>query len=336
MQFYQPEFSVAFWILPVLVLVLMWASRLKRTRLGRFGVLPTVERIGSFSPPRWRGRAIVMLLAVCLALVALLRPQWGAEKKKLERKGLDILFLFDTSLSMLAEDVKPSRIEKAKLEMKSFVKKLKGDRVGLIAFSGSSFLQCPLTLDYAAFFLFLDAVTVGYIPDPGSSLREGLENALRSFPKEEKKYKSVVIFSDGEIHEGMLPSLAKKASEEGVTVYAVGMGTKVGEPIPLKDQTGKIAGYKKDRAGQVVVSKLEEEVLRAIAAETGGLYFAVTPGEREIELIHQDMKKLGKKEFKKQLVVEREEHYQLFLLTSLVFLFLHGLISERVRPREVV
>ncbi len=290
-------------------------------RLKKLGVLNTLNRISDFSIGDWRLKSFTMILAVVFLSFSLLRPQWGEEKKKVTRRGLDVIFLLDTSLSMLAADVKPSRIEKTKIEIKSFVKKLKGDRIGLIPFAGSSFLQSPLTLDYSAFFLFLDALSVGYIPDPGSFFADALENAIRAFPKGEKKHRTVVVFSDGEFHGENLSGVLNDAQQQGIRIYTVGVGTLEGEPIPLKAEKGKVVGYKKDSTGQVVITKLDPQVLTQIASQTGGLYFPGTAGEQEIDLIYKDMQSLGKKELKEKIMKEREEHYQLFLLIGLILLF---------------
>jgi len=186
MQFYNEHFLILFWCVPFMFLVYWYAAGAKKRKLGLLGHFSTIKRMSTAWGQKWRLKAFLALLAVVFAVFALARPQWGAEKKKIERKGVDVVFLLDTSLSMLAADIKPSRIEKAKLEIKAFLKKLKGDRVGLIPFSGSSFLQSPLTVDYSAFLLFLDAVNVGHIPDPGSELKDAIDTAIRSFPQSDK------------------------------------------------------------------------------------------------------------------------------------------------------
>ena len=322
MQLYNHEYLPLLWIVPLLLALSYWyAFKIKRVRLQKLGVLSALNRISDFSIRDWRLKVFTAVLAVVFLMFSLLRPQWGEEKKKVTRRGLDVIFMLDTSLSMLAADVKPSRIEKSKIEIKSFVKKLKGDRIGLIPFAGSSFLQSPLTLDYSAFFLFLDALSVGYIPDPGSSFVDALRNAIRAFPKGEKKYRAVVVFSDGEFHGEDMSGALAEAKQQGIRIYAVGMGTREGEPIPLKAGKGKVVGYKKDSTGQVVISRLDPQALTQIASQTGGLYFPGTAGEQEIDLIYKDMQSLGKKELKEKIMTEREEHYQLFLLLGLLLLF---------------
>lgn len=329
MQFYNQQYFPFFWTVPpALMLTFFYVLRMKQTRLKKLGNIRTVNRMSDFSPNEWRMKAFTLVFAAFFLLFSLLRPQWGEEKKKFRTRGLDVIFLLDTSLSMLAADVKPTRIEKSKMGIKSFIQKLKGDRVGLIPFAGSSFLQSPLTLDYSAFFLFLDALSVGYIPDPGSSLSDALATAIKAFPKGEKKYRVIIIFSDGEFHGEDLSGVSKQAGQQGVRIYAVGMGTKDGEPIPLKAGKGKVVGYKKDKSGQVVITKLNDQLLTQVAAQTGGLYFTATVGEREIDLIYKDMQTLGKKDLKEKLMTEREEHYQLFLLIGLLLLLVHGWMRE--------
>lgn len=325
MQLYEPARLFFLWLIPFVVLIFWWSDLERRRRLSRLGnSLFIQDRLMpefSLQKKRW-GRGL-LIAALLLAIFALARPQWGEEKKKIERKGVDLIFLLDTSLSMLAEDVKPNRFTKSKLEIKNIIRRLKGDRVGMIAFSGSSFLQCPLTLDYSAFFLFLDSLKVGYIPNPGTSLARALELLPRAFPEEGRKHRSVVLFSDGEDHEGRVKEALAEVKKAGIRVYTIGVGTPEGEPIPLRSvTTEKVTAYKKDRQGQVVITRLNSELLGEIARETGGLYLPATPAEKEVEIILKHLETLGERQLKEKIVSEREEHFQLFLL--LAFLLLVG------------
>jgi Ca-activated chloride channel family protein len=262
-------------------------------------------------------------------VIALAQPQWGEEKKEMKRKGVEVFFLVDTSLSMLAEDLLPNRLEKVKLEMKSFLKYLKGDRIGIVTFAGSGFIQSPLTLDYDAFLLFADSIQVGHIPDAGTSLSEAIETAVRGFPETKRKNHAVILLSDGEHQEGDVAAAIRSSQEAKIRIYTIGFGTKEGAPIPLRSEEGnKVSGFKKDRNGEVVISKLNEDLLRQIAVETGGLYFPSTPSEREAEWIYQHMQNLEKKEFKQKLAVERENHFQLFLVFALFLFVLEWLVGE--------
>lgn len=333
MQFYNDSALIFLAAVPAALFLFWWRNWRKKILLSKFA---DPEMISKLSPHRSvqkeRLKSGLILLALLLCILALARPQWGEEKKKIERKGVDIIFVLDTSLSMLAEDIKPSRINKARIEIRNFIKKLKGDRVALVAFAGSSFLQCPLTLDYGAFLLFLDAVKVGYIPDPGSSIADAIRAAITSFPKGDKKYRVMVLFSDGEETAGGAPALVERAKEKGVRIYTIGVATRDGGPIPLRSAgagKGKVGGFKKDRMGELVVTKLNNELLEKIAKETGGLYFPVTAGEKELDLIYTHIRGLGKKTFKAQEITEKEEHFQVFLVLALLALILELLLTDR-------
>lgn len=330
MQFYNPAQFVMLWAVAALIVIFYLANRRKKKRLQALGVEETIRKLmPSYSPKKRQWKIILLLLVFIFSILALARPQWGEEKKKIERKGVDIIFVLDTSLSMLTEDVKPSRIVKAKIDIKSFVRNLRGDRVGLVAFAGSSFLQSPLTLDYAAFNLFLDAVKVGYIPDPGTSLTDAIRTGLAAFPPGQKKYKVMIVFSDGEHHQGAVSDIINRANEEGVVIYTVGFGTKEGEPIPLKSAVGKTGGYKKNKNGEIVISKLHEDLLSEIAYGTGGLYLPATPGGTEVEIIYKSIQLMGKRTFKEQLVTEREDQFQIFLMLAVILLIVESMLNEK-------
>ena len=330
MQFYHPEWLNGFWFVALALFFLIWAGRRKRGLLLKFAEWRTLQFLSqSHSPSKERLKKVLLLIILIFLVITLAQPQWGNAKKEIQRKGVEIIFLVDTSLSMLAEDASPSRIEKAKLEMKSFLRQLKGDRVGIVTFAGSGFIQSPLTLDYDAFLLFVNSIQVGYIPDAGTSLSEAIQTAIKSFPKTKQKNHVVVLLSDGEDLEGNVAAATKAAHDANVRIYAVGIGTKEGAPIPLRSDQGKVSGYKKDRAGDVVITKLNEELLTQIAKETGGIYTPATPSEREVEWIYQHTQNLEKKEFKQRVIVERENHFQFFLAVAIIMLLLETLINDR-------
>lgn len=335
MQFYTSEAFVYLWCLPLIVLLFGFAAKTWKRQLEKIGHLPTLasKLMPTLNPAVPTTKAFYLLLAILCAVLALARPQWGEEKRKIERKGIDVIFLLDTSLSMLAEDIKPNRLEKSKMEIKSMLRELKGDRVGIIAFAGSGFLQAPLTLDYSAFQLFLDAIKTGYIPDPGTSLARSLELSVKAFPAENLKHKAIVVFSDGEDHEGGLEPVLDQLKKAVIRVYTVGVGSAKGDPIPLKDERGRKTGFKKDLSGQIVITKLNQPLLEKIAAETGGLYLPGTPGEQEIALMIKHMGSLGKKQFQEKMITEKEDHYQIFLTLALLFLLLECFVkSTRKAP----
>lgn len=327
MHFFESGRLIFLWLLPFLFFIFYAGNRVRQTRLAQLGDREFIQKklIHGISEDARKLGWIFLLLAFFFSILALARPQWGEEKRKVERKGVDIVFLLDTSLSMLAEDVKPNRLGKAKLEIKNMIRKLRGDRVGMVAFAGSSFLQCPLTLDYGAFLLFVDALKPGYIPDPGTSFSNALRLAARAFPADSGKYRSMIVFSDGEDHEGGVDQALEEVKKAGIRVYTLGVGTLEGDPIPLRSGLGQApgqrpSGYKKDKQGQVVITRLNSELLSRIAKETGGLYLPATPAEREIDVTLKHLETLGQRKLKERLITEREDHFQIFLFFAFLFL----------------
>ena len=269
---------------------------------------------------------VLSCAALCFIILAIARPQWGNKKRKVIQEGVDILFLLDTSKSMLTKDILPNRFEKARMKIKTYVKRLESDRIGLVVFSGSSYLQCPLTMDYSAFMLFLDSVEVGIIPDKGTSLADALMTAIASFQGQERKYDIIILLSDGEDHEGGIGKIAEKITNLGIHTYVIGVGTKDGMPIPTGG-SGNV--FKKDLSGNVIISKLEENNLRKISQITGGLYCPLTNSDRDIDIVYNHIKLLEKKELSKKMIIQREDHYQIFLLIALLFLVIELVIYKK-------
>ncbi|HPS37160.1 MAG TPA: VWA domain-containing protein [Candidatus Omnitrophota bacterium] len=335
MQFFKPEFFFYLWLVPAVFAIYVLSRKLWHKKLGtliRDKALLS-KLIEGYRRAEWLTRSVLITLAVFLMVLSLARPQWGDEKRNIQRKGVDMVFLVDASLSMLAEDIKPNRLEKAKFEIDTFTKNLGGDRIGMVTFAGSGFLQSPLTLDHSAFLLFLDAVQVGFLPDPGTSLAQAIHLAIKAFPQKELKYKAIVLFTDGEDHDGGIEKALEEAKQAGVRIYTIGMGSPEGEPIPLKDQKGQRTGFKKDRGGQMVLTKLNQPLLEKIAKETGGLYLRATPGEKEVEIVIRHLKSWGEQKFEEKTVVEREDQYQVFLVLAFLLLIAEMLLRRRDRRK---
>ncbi len=331
MQFFKPEYFLYLWLVPAVFGFYVFAHKLWQKRVHRLVQDEALlsKLIEGHRKNEWLTRAFFMTLAVLCFVIALARPQWGDEKRTAQRKGVDIIFMVDTSLSMLAEDIKPNRLEKAKFEIETFIRNLGGDRIGMVTFAGSGFLQTPLTLDHAAFLLFLDAVQVGFLPDPGTSLIQAVDLALRAFPQKELKYKALILFTDGEDHEGGIEKTIEAAKQANVRIYCVGLGTAEGEPIPLKNERGERSGFKKDRNGQMVLTKLNQPLLERLAKETGGIYLPATPGEKEVDIILKHLRGWGEQQFSEKIVVEREDQYQIFLILALIFLAAEMLVLRK-------
>ncbi len=333
MQLFRPEWLNGFWIVAGLVLMFLWRSRRKKKILERFGDPKTVDEMrASHSPGKERLKTVLTLLMISLLILTLARPQWGEIKKEITKKGVEIIFLVDTSLSMLAEDVSPDRIGRAKIIMRAFLRQFRGDRVGIVTFAGSGFIQSPLTVDYDAFMLFSNSIQVGSIPDLGTSLREGVETAIRAFPESRKKNHVIIILSDGEDMEGQMEQAFETAKSANVRIYSIGIGTPQGAPIPLRAEKGKITGYKKDHEGQVVITILNDVILKQLAEKTGGLYLEGTSG-REAEWVYQHMQNIEKEDFKHRKVAEKEDYFQFFLLLAVLLAIWEFLTGDTVRQR---
>jgi Ca-activated chloride channel family protein len=320
------------WILAVLIMFLVWAAKKRQRDMERFAAKDLISSLTpDFHKKGDRIKVFLSVAAIILIIVSLMRPQWGFEWKEVKRSGLDILVAIDTSNSMLAQDVRPNRLERSKLAVKDLVKKLRGDRIGLIAFSGSAFLQSPLTVDYRGFMLSLDALDVNTIPQGGTSITSALMTALDGFEGGAKKYKVLIIITDGEDHEGDPMTISGIAKEAGIKVFTIGIGTEEGELIPVIDATGKKV-FLKDRDGNVVKTSLDEEILQEVALKTDGSYVKATNTEFGLDLIYEEkLSKMEKRETESKMIKRYEERFQIPLVAALLMLFIEPFISRRRR-----
>jgi Ca-activated chloride channel family protein len=250
-----------------------------------------------------------------------------------ERKGIDLIVALDISQSMLAEDITPSRIDLAKHEIAKLIGMLRGDRIGLVVFAGESFVQCPLTLDYGAATMFLDAVSTGWVERQGTALADAIEQSTKAFKSKSRKHKVLLLISDGEDQEGNAVAAAKKAAEEGIIIYTIGVGSESGVPIPVKRSSGNIV-YKKDRSGNLVMTRLNSMVLEKIAIEGKGAYFHASTN-LELSRIIGEIASMEKKELGSSKVTTYEERYQIPLLFALLLLLIEFFIPERIRRKKV-
>jgi len=323
------------WLIPVLILFYVSVFRWKKRAMARFGNLDLIKKLSqSISQKRRITKIILLISAVIFMIFALAKPQIGTKLEQVRREGVDILVAMDVSLSMKAEDVKPNRLEKAKHAVGKIIDLLDGDRIGLIAFAGTPFVQCPLTLDYGAAKMFLDIMDTDLIPTPGTAIGEAILKAAETFESRERKYKVLILITDGEDHEGEPVKAAEMAEKEGVVIYTVGIGTVEGDPIPLYNETGMNLGHKKDREGHVVTSKLDELSLEKIALHTGGKYYRATGSENELNKIYEDIFKMEKKELASLKFSQYEDRFQYLLIFALVLLIIEPFIPERKKVKQ--
>ncbi len=336
MNFADLHFIYLFWILPAMVLLAVYAFRGKERQARLFAEAELWRRLTPEGHRRRQVLKFVLLLAgVALLLVALLRPRWGYHWEEIKRKGVDILVAVDVSESMLAEDIKPNRLERAKREIVDLVNMLHGDRIGLIAFAGTSFLECPLTLDYAAFRIFLDYLDTDLIPVPGTAVAEAIRSAIRAFPEDRRASKALILITDGEDHAGAPEKAAEEAKERGIRIFTIGIGSEKGAPIPLRGGQGD---FKKDRRGQVVMTRLHETTLQKIALTTGGSYVRSVSGDMDLKKIYEEeirgRMKAGELESTKKR--RWEERFQWFLFSAILLFTLEGFLPDAkpASPRE--
>ncbi len=317
----------------MLAAILYAAWRKRQEALRAFASQDVIESIVSgLDNRRYFLRLGLLFVALTVMITALMRPQWGFEWEEARQRGLDIMIALDTSRSMLAEDVRPDRLARSKLAVKDLVRKLHGDRIGLIAFAGEAFVQCPLTTDYSGFMLTLDDLDVNTISEGGTSISEAISTALDSFGEGSKKYKVLVLITDGEDHEGSVPEWADRAKDAGVRVYAIGIGTRGGELIPIRDDSGSMT-FLKDREGHVVKTRLDEKTLSDIALTTGGAYVRATAGAFGLDSIYRDkLSKMAKRDFKSRMVKRYYERFQVPL--GIVLLLLLAEVLAGVKRHE--
>ena len=271
----------------------------------------------------------IVLGGLCSLVVALANPQMGTRVEEIKREGIDLFVALDVSLSMKAEDIKPNRLDKAKRDVSNLLRKLAGDRVGLIVFAGDAFVQFPLTADYSAADLFISAVDVESVPRPGTMIGNAIEKALDSFKAEDPTEKAIIIASDGENNEGEIKRAVEKALEAGVKIYTIGTGTPEGGPIPIYNAAGVRTDFKRDMAGNVVLTRLDETTLEQIATATGGSYRRATSGGDELEEVFQELTELETTEFGAKQITGYESLYQYPLALALLLMLMEFLSSER-------
>jgi len=323
------------WLIPLLIVFYIFVFRWKKRALARFGNLDLIKRLSySISQKRRIVKIILLLSAVLFMILALAKPQIGTKLEQVHREGVDILIAMDVSLSMKAEDIKPNRLEKAKHAVHKVIDLMEGDRVGIIAFAGTAFVQCPLTLDYGAANMFLDIMDSDLIPTPGTAIGQAILKAVETFESRERKYKVLILITDGEDHEGEPLKAAEVAEKEGVVIYTVGIGTVEGDPIPMYNESGMNLGHKKDQEGHVVTSKLDEFTLEKIALHTGGKYFRATGSESELNKIYEDISKMEKKELASLKFSQYEDRFQYVLIVALALLIIELFIPERKKVKQ--
>ncbi len=335
LRFKYPFFLHGLWGVLLLIVFFVLIFRHKQMLLERFGHLEILKRImPGFNRRRMVWKSIFFILSYVCFVIALADPQIGTKLEEVKREGVDIIVALDVSNSMLAEDIKPSRLEKAKHELDNFIDLLQGDRIGLIAFAGLAHLVCPLTLDYGAAKMFLQLIDTDLIPVQGTALEEAIRTAMKSFNQKERKHKVLILITDGEDHEGDPVKAAEEAAKEGIIIYTIGIGSPQGVPIPIYDKYGRSLGFKKDRNGNVVTTRLDVKTLQKIAFVTNGKYYIASSGQAELRKIYDEIRKMEKKELDSRKFAQYEDRFQVFVILGLFFLMLEFFLPVRSKIRS--
>lgn len=332
-RFAHPEYLHALYLVPVLVVIFWYIGTKRKKALENFAekkLHPVI--ISSFSGIKDKIKFGLLTLAIIFLIVAAANPQIGTRIQKVKQAGIDVYICLDVSLSMEAQDIKPSRLEKAKYEIANLINKLRGDRIGLIVFAGDAYVQFPLTTDYSAANLFLNAVDVSSVPQPGTAIASALNLATKSFDSKENTQKVIVVITDGEDHEGDINKAVSSAVDKGIKIYTIGLGSTDGVPIPVYNSSGQQVGFKQDSKGNTVLTRLDVSTLQQIASAGGGKFFHGQNNQDELDLIYKDLSKLQKTEYGVKKVTDYEDRFYYFLAPAILLLLIEFFMSERKSP----
>ena len=306
---------------PILVIVLLLYNRWRKKSLTLFGDSKLVkELMHSFSKRRTQIKNILTILIFILLIIGIANPQVGTKMEEVKREGVDLMIAIDLSNSMMAEDIKPNRLERAKQAISRLIDKLEGDRIGLIVFAGEAYVQLPITTDYSAAKLFLSTVNTNIVPTQGTEIAKAIDLSIQSFDMENAQNKAIIIITDGESHDEKAIESADKANELGIFVHTLGMGLSKGGPIPIYNKYGNRTGYRKDKEGNTVVSKLNENLLMQIANTGKGTYVRANNSKAGLSSLFAEINKMEKKEIGTMIFTEYKDRFQLFIGLALLLL----------------
>jgi len=329
-RFENNIFFYAFAIIPFMLVVFIWYLYSSKKQLKKLGELHLVKTlVPDVSNSKKIIKFILLMLAFSSLILAVCNLQTGSKTQEVKREGADIIVCLDVSNSMLAQDLSPNRLERAKFAIEKMIDKLQGDRLGIIIFAGEAYVQLPITTDYGAAKLFLGSINTQMVPTQGTNIGAAIRKALEGFSKDLEKNKTIVIITDGENHEPEAIEAAEDAAKAGIIVNCIGVGSENGVPIPIVNN-GVISGYRKDKEGNTVVTKLNKEVLQEIAGKADGIFVQATNADIGLNAILDKLEQLEKKQIDTKMYTDYEDQFQWFFGLALIFFTLEFFISERV------
>ena len=335
MRFEHPEHLYWLIVIPVLAIIYILFRIGQKRRFERFAQIGMREQLmPGFSTRRANFKFVIFLLMVACVILAMANLQSGSKMEEVKREGIDLYLAVDVSNSMNAEDIVPSRLERSKQAINKLISEMKGDRIGVIVFADKAFVQLPITTDYSAARMFLSTVNTSLVASQGTAIAEAIHLAMKSFSEEEHS-KAIVIISDGEDHENdAAVKAAQEAAKHGIRIYTIGMGLPDGAPIPEYNQYGHQTGYRKDRQGNTIITKLNEPMLQQIATAGNGLYVRASNSNVGLEKIYDDIEKLDKTEIEAKVFTDYEDQFQWFVGTAIILLLIEILISSSKKEWE--
>lgn len=327
-RFEHPVFLNLLWLLPILVVIYFFFNQWRRKVARQFGD-NNVTRLMMPYRSAWRSHFKFMLSLLTLASIflALANPQIGSQLEKVQRKGIDIVIALDVSNSMLAQDIKPSRLERAKQSINRLIDDLENDRIGLVVFAGKAYTQLPITTDYTAAKLMISTVSTDLVPVQGTSISKAIEMASSAF-NSDKSGKAIIIITDGETHDEEALQKVAESTENGIRIFTIGLGLPEGAPIPLYNN-GSITGFKKDRSGSTIITRLDETMLQQIADAGKGIYVRANNSQVGLNRIFDEIKRLEENTYDIKSYSDYEDRFQYFIAIAMFLIFLNFIINER-------
>jgi len=316
-------------VIPLAIIIFWSFKRYKKRTKKQFGTPEMVSKlIPNESKSRENWKFYLFFIAVLFIIIGIAGPQIGSKLVTIKRKGIELILALDVSNSMLAEDLKPNRLENAKRAIEKLVDRLQNDKIGLVIFAGDAYTQLPITTDYVSAKMFLNTITPNSVPVQGTNLTKALEHAANSFTPDSTVTKAIVLITDGENHEESAKDAATEIANKGIKIYTIGMGSPEGVPIPIHDRFGR-QDFKTDKDGNIVVSKLNETLLQEIAAIGKGSYFRANNATTGLNNIFDQLNKLDKKELESQVYSDYENQFQIFILLGVLLLLIEFFIPNR-------
>lgn len=332
-QFSNPQYLYGLLAVPALLLVFIIYWQKRNKALKAFGDAKLVQGLmPESSEARPWVKFLIAELALVLVFIGMAGPQFGTKLREIKREGIELVIALDVSNSMLAEDIAPSRLENAKRAIAKLTDRLHSDKIALIVFAGDAFVQLPMTTDYSAAKMFLQTITPKLVTNQGTAIGEAIKLGMKSFTPGDEKNKALIIITDGENHEDNAMDIASNANDEGIIIHTIGMGLSKGAPIPIYNKYGQ-KDYRTDNNGSVVISKLDETMLKKIAASGGGKYIRANNTKSGLNALFDELNDMDKVEMDAKVYSEYEEQFQYFIGFALLFLLIEFLILQRKNKR---